>query len=462
VLQDTTKAREISLRLFAKKSFSTPSACTAKASSRLWYDNYNMKPATKVGKVAAFSLAAALSLFVVTPPISAEPPPVTTPSLDTIELIPPISTVYQDQTDLIHNYESAWSLWDDAVRQESSAKTALADSVSKRDTALAESLKASKDLGELLSLSRHRAAASYVFSPSSQSSPLAAPSSNDAILSSMVREDSDNYDKLHGLATKAESDYIEAQRLLSDATQAHATALDTLALRKSHLDLAKDALLSFQRNIELAADGCPMSSPPGTLSPTAEIIGIYQLCLDSVLSAPSREAAGAIKYALAQLGAPYTKVARMQDGMFDCSSLVMRSYEASGALTVSRGGRGWAPTTWVIRQAPWAVTVSALDARPGDLLFPSPGHVSMLLAHGQMVHTSTLSKPARVQDAYRTTHVIKRILPWYLQDPASQVPNPWSTWSPPETLENPVAAPSDDPTADFIEPIVIDSLISPF
>ena len=438
--------------------------CDVTALPPLRYDNYSMRKVAKLGKIVTVFLAASLSLSVLTSPTSAKPADTTWPA-DVIEPISPISPiplVFQDQTDLIQNYENAWSLWDESVRQEATAKDALTSAVYKRDTALSESLKTSKDLRELLSLSRHRAAASYVFSPSSQSSPLSAQSSGSVMLESMIQEDSNNYNKLHSLATIAESVYIESQRLLSEATQAHILALDTLALRKTHLDESKGALLSFQRNIELAADGCPLSSPPGTLSPTAEIIGIYQLCVDSVLSAPSKEAAGAIKYALAQLGAPYTKVARMQNGMFDCSSLVMRSYEAAGALTVSRGGLGWAPTTWVIRQAPWAITVSALDARPGDLLFPSPGHVSMLLAHGQMVHTSTLSKPARVQDAYRTIHVIRRIIPWYLQDTDSQVPNPWSTWSPPKTLESPVAAPSDDPTADFIEPIVPDAVISPF
>lgn len=380
----------------------------------------------------------------------------TIPSMnqETPPLVPPFSPAYPDQSDLIAAYESAWSLWDQAVQQEALLRDNLASALLLKEEAALKRDSAQKLLDDLLESSRYRAAASYVFSPSSQSSPLAASSPSDAVLSSMVRGDSDKYVSLSDGLTEATRIYADSQNAFLQAQQLHAGSVADLDLRKAYLDQTKSRLLIFQESIALASDGCPLSAPEGTLSPAAQLVGIYQLCIDSVLQAPSKEAASAIKYALSQLGSPYTKVGRMQPGMFDCSSLVMRSYEAAGAQTVSRGGRGWAPTTWVIRQAPWAVTVSDAEALPGDLVFPAPGHVSMLLAHGQMVHTSTTSKPARVQDAYRTTYVIRRVLPWYLQDPLSEIPNPWTTWSPPSDLSQPVAAPSDDPTADYIEPLV--------
>lgn len=403
-------------------------------------------------------------LLLNTPTLHASPPPDTTaPTVsapDSIEdpldlsAIPPISPLWQDQTPLIDAYETAWLLWDDAVKKEATAGADLQVAKAAHAAAAAAELDVSKSIDGLLQTSRYRAAASYVFSPSSQSSPIASPSSSDAILSSMVRQDSVTYSALSREMEAAQRSLFEATQNLAHLERVYLSAQENLSLRKSRLAITRAELLSFQRNVELASDGCPTTAPSGTLSATAELIGIYQLCVDSVVAAPSKEAAQAIKYALSQLGSPYTKVARMQDGMYDCSSLVMRSYEHAGARTVSRGGRGWAPTTWVIRQAPWTVTVSPLDAKPGDLVFPHPGHVSMLLAHGQMVHTSTLSKPARVQDSYKTIYVIKRVLPWYLQDEFSDVPNPWTTWTPPSDLSTPFPAPSDEPTGDFIEPIL--------
>jgi peptidoglycan DL-endopeptidase CwlO len=107
----------------------------------------------------------------------------------------------------------------------------------------------------------------------------------------------------------------------------------------------------------------------------------------------SSEVAGrAIQYALGEVGKPYVWGATGPNA-YDCSGLMLRSYEAAG-ITLPR----------VARQQYWAGThVPVRQAQPGDLLFwgydtsnpDSIHHVAMYLGNGRMVEAANQTVPLR-------------------------------------------------------------------
>ena len=137
-------------------------------------------------------------------------------------------------------------------------------------------------------------------------------------------------------------------------------------------------------------------------------MGIAELCANSVAQAPTGEAARAIKFQLNNLGLPYSQPNRMQTGYYDCSSLAMRSYAAAG-LQVLVGG--WAPNTAAIRASKWAERISMGDTRPGDLVYPTPGHVATKLSDGYVVHTSRPGDVSHVRAMYTELFYAVRVHP---------------------------------------------------
>jgi cell wall-associated NlpC family hydrolase len=106
--------------------------------------------------------------------------------------------------------------------------------------------------------------------------------------------------------------------------------------------------------------------------------------------APSKAAAQAIAYARQQLGRPY-----LWGGTgpyaFDCSGLVMETYAHAGV--------GIARTS----QAQWATEPHVPSPQPGDLVFypgadgtwDSPGHVALVVGHGDMIEAYGTGYPVR-------------------------------------------------------------------
>lgn len=152
--------------------------------------------------------------------------------------------------------------------------------------------------------------------------------------------------------------------------------------------------------------GCPTSAPAGTLRENANRYGIHRICTDSVAQARTPEAARAIKFALRNLGAPYSQPNRMGKFSFDCSSLVMRAYESGGAKVISGG---WAPNTYYIETVRWAKPIAFGDRRPGDLVYPFPGHIAMSLANGLKVHTNRPGDVSHVNNMYSSAYRTVRI-----------------------------------------------------
>ena len=108
--------------------------------------------------------------------------------------------------------------------------------------------------------------------------------------------------------------------------------------------------------------------------------------------APSKAAAQAIAYARQQLGKPYLWGATGPDA-FDCSGLVMEAYVSAG-VRIARTS-----------QAQWVTEphVPASRVQPGDLVFfagadgtmTSPGHVGIVIGHGDMIEAYGTGYPIR-------------------------------------------------------------------
>jgi cell wall-associated NlpC family hydrolase len=116
-------------------------------------------------------------------------------------------------------------------------------------------------------------------------------------------------------------------------------------------------------------------------------------------AAPNADrAAQVIAYALAQIGKPYIW-ATAGPNSFDCSGLVVAAYRSIGiALPHFTGdllGRGRA--------------VSRADLRPGDLVFPSYGHVMIYIGDGRTVEAPHSGANVRIGSIY-TFYAARRIV----------------------------------------------------
>ena len=171
----------------------------------------------------------------------------------------------------------------------------------------------------------------------------------------------------------------------------------------------------------VSLEGCPDEVPEGTLRGGAAEIGAGELCRAAVMSAPTAEAAIAIKYTFAQLGARYSVERRNQVGFYDCSSLVMRAYASSGVPGVVRGGsfttRTIAPYPGY-RSVPWLSDVAWEDRQAGDLLLTPPnradggGHVMMVLAYGYVIHAATEGDVVHIRTEYPRSDIdyVRRVV----------------------------------------------------
>lgn len=91
-----------------------------------------------------------------------------------------------------------------------------------------------------------------------------------------------------------------------------------------------------------------------------------------------------LAYARAQIGKPYEWGATGPDS-FDCSGLVNAAFKQIGvSLPRTTGGLITA-----------GASVAKADLRPGDLVFPNPGHVQIYSGDGNVVEAPRKGKPVR-------------------------------------------------------------------
>lgn len=107
------------------------------------------------------------------------------------------------------------------------------------------------------------------------------------------------------------------------------------------------------------------------------------------VAAAAGDRGAVIAFALAQVGKPYVWAAAGPRG-FDCSGLVMAAYAQIGVrLPHQTGG--------IIR---YGTPVSRGQLQPGDIVFPSSGHVAIYLGGGQIVHAPHPGDHIRVANLY--------------------------------------------------------------
>jgi cell wall-associated NlpC family hydrolase len=113
----------------------------------------------------------------------------------------------------------------------------------------------------------------------------------------------------------------------------------------------------------------------------------------STVQAPTQAVATAIAYAEQQIGQPYLWGGTGPDA-FDCSGLVMMAYRAAGIDIARTSEQQWATEQHV----------PASQVQPGDLVFfagadgtpTSPGHVGLVIGHGQMIEAYAAGFPIRI------------------------------------------------------------------
>ena len=107
--------------------------------------------------------------------------------------------------------------------------------------------------------------------------------------------------------------------------------------------------------------------------------------------ATSDRAAGAVRYALAQVGKRYVYAAAGPNA-FDCSGLTMMAYRSVGVSLPHQSGMQYASTR----------KISASQLRPGDLVFYySPiSHVAIYIGGGRIVDAANPSAGVRIAPLY--------------------------------------------------------------
>jgi cell wall-associated NlpC family hydrolase len=128
----------------------------------------------------------------------------------------------------------------------------------------------------------------------------------------------------------------------------------------------------------------------------------------TAISPPTQAVATAIAYAQAQIGKPYLWGGTGPDA-FDCSGLVMMAYRAAG-INIARTS-----------QAQWTSEphVPASQVQPGDLVFfvgadgtpTAPGHVGLVIGHGQMIEAYATGFPVRIA-SYTNRNPLGFTQPW--------------------------------------------------
>ena len=82
---------------------------------------------------------------------------------------------------------------------------------------------------------------------------------------------------------------------------------------------------------------------------------------------------------------------------FDCSGLTTYVYENTG-IDVGGNRTTYALIDWMQENGTWKTSIDELQ--PGDMIFPSAGHVAIYLGDGKMIHAPHEGDVVRVADVY--------------------------------------------------------------
>ncbi|MDG6109718.1 C40 family peptidase [Dactylosporangium aurantiacum] len=104
---------------------------------------------------------------------------------------------------------------------------------------------------------------------------------------------------------------------------------------------------------------------------------------------PADAGGGVVGFALAQVGKGYG-FGSVGPDRFDCSGLVAAAYRRAGITLPHQTGA----------LARVGRPVGRGELRPGDLVFPSTGHVGIYIGGGRMVHASTERDGVKISPVY--------------------------------------------------------------
>ncbi|MEU1689368.1 NlpC/P60 family protein [Micromonospora sp. NPDC005707] len=256
-------------------------------------------------------------------------------------------------------------------------------------------------------------------------------------------------DKAEGATTAVTGELARATTAEQVARQAHASA-ERRATEKSaeYTRVETDLHKQEAALVKLRRDNAAKLREIERLEDAAEQqIGSSYVVNQSVSGrVADPRALAAVRYALAQLGDPYLWAAEGPD-RFDCSGLVLASYQAAGYRGLPR----------VSRDQYYATRSRTVDPNallPGDLLFFASGsswtsihHVTMYIGNGKMVEAPRTGDVVKISVVrwsrlYAATRVIGAV-----PAPATPAPAPTVPTTPPTTPSKPSPTPKPTKTA---------------
>jgi peptidoglycan DL-endopeptidase CwlO len=170
----------------------------------------------------------------------------------------------------------------------------------------------------------------------------------------------------------------------------------------NHADWYVQAVLNYAS--QYATGGYTVSAvSPGSSGATCT----NNMTLASMTS-PNAAVTTAIDFAEQQLGKPYLWGGTGPDS-FDCSGLVMMAYRAAGINIPRTSQDQWNPPPPYQRSA--IPHVPASQVLPGDLVFfagsdgttTAPGHVGLVIGHGEMIEAYATGFPIRISSYGKPT-----------------------------------------------------------
>lgn len=174
-----------------------------------------------------------------------------------------------------------------------------------------------------------------------------------------------------------ESSVAEARSVVSSLREADRRALEQRAAQ------ARQASVAAARDADRASRSRPRAAtPPGGSDTTPP-----------PRPSGSTRATKAVRYALAQVGEPYSYSARPPDS-WDCSKLTSRAWASAGVSL----------TPYSLAQAQQVTRIPVSELRPGDLLFyfNNARHVAMYIGGGKLVEAASPENGVQVQDAWNS------------------------------------------------------------
>jgi cell wall-associated NlpC family hydrolase len=125
------------------------------------------------------------------------------------------------------------------------------------------------------------------------------------------------------------------------------------------------------------------------LEATAAETGVDSLMLEGAWWSTDEQKQQVVLAAMSQLGVPYRSRMSQANRGFDCSGLVLYAYAQAG-IALPRSSRD---------QIRAAEEIADFDLKPGDLVY-YPGHISMYLGEGLVVHSPQSGRDVEVRQMF--------------------------------------------------------------